>query len=402
MPISALKASIAVFAALAAALVVAACGGGGGGGEAKSGGTLKILDTAGGIDSLDPGYWYYQSDYQEVFSTTQRALYGWKPQSTVPTPDLAQGLPWVSNGGKTLTIKIKSGIRYSPPLQNQTVKSADIKYAMERCFAASVGNGYAFSYYTDIVGAPPAPMTKVPDIGGIQTPDDSTLVLNLKKPVGVLTDANALGLPCTAPVPRSYAAKYDAGSQSTYGQHQVFTGPSMIQGAGSGTVPKSAYQPAKLLVLVRNPSWDGSTDFKPAYFDKDRRQERQRRDRCGSPGARRHQHGERRLRRAAAGDPEAGSDHSEGPVPGLPERRQPLPRALHDGQTVRQPQRVQGGGGRARPQRLAPDARRPSGGHNRQPLHPARDAGFRPGGRQGRPRLRLLQEPERRPGLAKS
>ena len=37
--------------------------GGDGESSAKSGGTLNVLDTAGGIDSLDPGYWYYQSDY---------------------------------------------------------------------------------------------------------------------------------------------------------------------------------------------------------------------------------------------------------------------------------------------------------------------------------------------------
>ena len=39
---------------------------------AQAGGTLKVLDTAGGVDSLDPGYWYYQSDYQELGNTTQR------------------------------------------------------------------------------------------------------------------------------------------------------------------------------------------------------------------------------------------------------------------------------------------------------------------------------------------
>ena len=152
MPISALKASIAVFAALAAALVVAACGGGNGGGEAKSGGTLKVLDIAGGIDSLDPGYWYYQSDFQEVVQTTQRQLYGWKPDETKPTPDLATGPPKVSNGGKTITIKIKNNIKYSAPLRNRTVKAADVKYAMERCFLPQVGNGYANLYYNDIVG----------------------------------------------------------------------------------------------------------------------------------------------------------------------------------------------------------------------------------------------------------
>ena len=51
-----------------------------------------------------------------------------------------------------MTVKIKSGIKYSPPLQNQTVKAADVKYALERCFLPQVGNGYANVYYSDIEG----------------------------------------------------------------------------------------------------------------------------------------------------------------------------------------------------------------------------------------------------------
>ena len=208
MRISYLKASIAVVATLLLGLGIAACGGGGGG-SAKSGGTLKVLDTAGGIDSLDPGYWYYQSDYQMIVNTTQRQLYGWKPDATKPTPDLATGPPKVSNGNKTITVTIRSGIKYSPPLQNQTVKTADIKYAMERCFLPQVGNGYANAYYGDIAGVKDFTSGKAKDISGIQTPNDTTLVINSTKPVGVLTFANggALGMPCTIPVPKDYAQK---------------------------------------------------------------------------------------------------------------------------------------------------------------------------------------------------
>src|SRR6266545_4077683 len=103
MRISLLKASIAVVAVLAAALVIAACG--------------------GGVDSLDPGYWYYQTDYENL-GATQRWLYNWKPDDKKPRPDLATALPKSSNGGKTLTITIQSGIKYSAPLQNRTVKAA--------------------------------------------------------------------------------------------------------------------------------------------------------------------------------------------------------------------------------------------------------------------------------------
>ena len=74
------------------ALVVAGCGGGG---KAKKGGTVTILDTEGGIDSLDPGYWYYQDDNVQLMQTTQRQLYAWPDNATSPAPDLATALPVV-------------------------------------------------------------------------------------------------------------------------------------------------------------------------------------------------------------------------------------------------------------------------------------------------------------------
>jgi peptide/nickel transport system substrate-binding protein len=251
------------------AIAVAGCGGGGGGGGGgKQGGEITILDVAGGVDSLDPGYWYYQSDYTELGQTTQRWLYSWKPDDTVPTPDLASAEPQVSNGGKTLTIPIKSGIKYSPPLNTRTVVAADIKYAMERCFLPAVGNGYSGAYWSAISGVKAFQDGKAKEISGIQAPSDSTLVIQLDAPQGVLANANALALPCTAPVPKDYAQKFDKGKTSTYGEHQVFTGPYMIQGAEKGKVTSAGYKPGEKLVLVRNPSWDKSTDFKPAYFNK--------------------------------------------------------------------------------------------------------------------------------------
>jgi peptide/nickel transport system substrate-binding protein len=265
MRTSLLKASIAVVAGLAAALLIAACGGGGGG-EAKKGGTVTILDTAGGVDSLDPGYWYYQTDTEELGQTTTRTLYGWKPDDTSPRPDLAEALPKASNGGKTLTIKIKSGIKYSVPLQNRTVKAADIKYALERCFLPQVANGYQGSYYSDIVGNKEFQSGKANEVSGIQAPNATTLVIKTTVPVGALASGGALSLNCTTPVPKDYAQKYDQGKQSTYGQHQVFLGPYMIENDGKGNI--TGYKPSQRLTLVRNPSWDKGSDFRPAYFDR--------------------------------------------------------------------------------------------------------------------------------------
>jgi peptide/nickel transport system substrate-binding protein len=261
--------TLGLTALLAAALLATGCGSGSSGGGGKKGGELTVLEAAGGVDNLDPGYWYYQTDYEDLWQTTQRALYGWPAPAKQPTPDLATGLPKISNGGKTLTIKIKTGIKYAPPHQTRIVKSADFKYALERCFLPSVSNGYADVYYPDIVGVGAYKSGKAKQISGIKTPDDSTLVINTTRPVGVLTTANALALPCTTPVPKELAAKHDAKKTSDYGQHQAFTGPYMIAGTEkTGTVTKENYAPAKTLRLVRNPSWVKSTDYRPANFDR--------------------------------------------------------------------------------------------------------------------------------------
>jgi peptide/nickel transport system substrate-binding protein len=276
MRMGTVRRSLPIAAIVIAAAVITGCGGSKSSNSStaassagKSGGTVTLLEVAGGIDSLDPGYWYYQTDYTDIGQTTQRTLYGFRPVDTSPQPDLATALPALSNGGKKLTIHIRPGVHYSAPLQNRTVSAADIKYAMERCYASGVANGYSSVYYSQIVGAPSAPTTNVPTVSGIQAPNPSTLVINTKVPVGVLTVPNALAMYCTTPVPQDYAAKYDKGATFSYGQHQVFTGPYMIQGAGTGTVPSSGYQVAKLLVLVRNPSWKRSQDpIRPAHFDK--------------------------------------------------------------------------------------------------------------------------------------
>jgi peptide/nickel transport system substrate-binding protein len=247
-----------------AAIAVTACGSSSktaGSGKPVAGGTATILWTAGGVDSLDPGYWYYQEDYTDLMQPTQRQLYSFTAQGTQPMPDLATALPAVSDGGKTITIHIRSGIHYSPPLQSKTVTTMDIKYAMERCFLASVGNGYSEAYYAKILGAPSAPASKLPDMNaGLLTPNATTLIIKTSVPVGVLTDAQSLALPCTTPVPQYYAAKYDTGATSTYASHEVFTGPYMVQGGSTGTIPSSGYTSTKLLVLVRNPSWSQATD----------------------------------------------------------------------------------------------------------------------------------------------
>ena len=46
----------------------------------------------------------------------------------------------------------------------------------------------------------------------------------------------------------------------------MFTGPYMIPSDSTGKI--TGYQPGRSITLVRNPNWDKSTDWRPAYLDK--------------------------------------------------------------------------------------------------------------------------------------
>src|SRR4029079_12350981 len=179
-------------------------------------------------------------------------------------PDLAAAMPKVSKDGKTVTVRIREGVRFSPPV-NREVTSADVKYAIERGFATSVANGYAGAYFGDIVGAPASGARAVPNIRGIETPNRYTLVFKLERPSGIFIDS--LAQPSTAPLPPEYAPKFDSEAVSTYGLHQVATGPYMIKNNAAGSINGIGYKPGQLIELVRNPNWRRSTSWRPAYAD---------------------------------------------------------------------------------------------------------------------------------------
>jgi peptide/nickel transport system substrate-binding protein len=244
------------------AFLVTACGGGGGG--KTKGGTLTMLTTGDVDDALDPGYSYYQLDFIYNYAV-ERPVISYKPDDVEKaSPDLATEYPTLSADGKTITIHLKKGIKFGPPV-NREVTSADVKYALERDFLPQVSNGYATAYWGDLIGSKEYAAGKANQISGLETPDKHTLIMKLSRPTGAVA-VQALALPGSAPVPKEYAAKYDKGKRSTYGQHVVATGPYMIKNDASGST-KPGYQPGKRITFVRNPNWDKSTDYRPAYLD---------------------------------------------------------------------------------------------------------------------------------------
>ncbi len=234
-------------------------------GEGSKGGDVTYL-AAADIDYLDPGQTYYTFGFMVQYSVN-RSLYGFEPDDGEnAVPDLADGEPQISSDNKTITVKIKPGVKYAPPV-NREVTSADVKYAIERAFTTNVPSGYATSYFSEIKGAPSEPVSidKLKPFSGLETPDDQTLVIKLTAAVAPRVAA-ALVMPITVPVPEDYAAEFDKENPSTYDQYVAFTGPYMVSNdAKTGEV--TGRKPGKSIELVRNPNWDESTDFRPAFLD---------------------------------------------------------------------------------------------------------------------------------------
>jgi peptide/nickel transport system substrate-binding protein len=226
----------------------------------RRGGTLTVLDETD-FEHLDPGIAYYSLDYEVIYAT-QRPLYSNRPNSLQPSPDLAAAPPRISADGKTVTVKIKRGIHFSPPV-NREVTSADVAYAIERGANPQVANPYIHAYFDSIEGMPHA---EGGPIRGILTPTRHEIVFKLTEPLGGLV-AEALQMPITAPVPRSYAMRFDAHKPSDYANHEVATGPYMFKNNGAGKVLGIGYRPGRSATLVRNPNWRRSSDFRPAYLN---------------------------------------------------------------------------------------------------------------------------------------
>ncbi len=223
--------------ATVASLGLVACGGSGSSGSSgggKEGGTLNAT-FAGFPDYLDPALSYTSEGWTAMGETylpllTFAHANGAAGGQVIPA--LAKEMPKITNGGKTYTLFLRPGLKYS---NGEPVKASDFTYAVERAFKVNSGGS---PFYSTIVGAEKFAETKKGGIPGIKTNDQSgEIVINLTKPRGTFT--NELALMFVAPVPRGTPNS----NQST---HPIpATGPYMITKAN----------PSKGWSYERNPYW---------------------------------------------------------------------------------------------------------------------------------------------------
>ncbi|QFZ74427.1 ABC transporter substrate-binding protein [Streptomyces fagopyri] len=245
--------------ALVVAAGAAACGpedndakGAGGDSELRKGGTLTVLN-ANAQEDFDPAR-LYTSGGGNVPSLVFRTLTTRNRENGAAgakvVPDLATDTGRPNKDATVWTYTLKKGLTYE---DGTPITSADIKYGIERSFAAELSGGAPYLRDWLIGGAAyQGPYKDKKGLDSIETPDDLTIVFHLNKPEGefpyLATQTQF------TPVPQAK----DTGTK--YEEHPVSSGPyKVVKNENDG----------ERLILERNPHWSASTDAeRKAYPDR--------------------------------------------------------------------------------------------------------------------------------------
>jgi peptide/nickel transport system substrate-binding protein len=192
------RAMLAAVCAVAVAIGLAACSkAGSGGGITNSTGAFGTVPAASGTPvagtitwALSPGSaptWIFPVTPGANLSTTDTSSFQyemWRPlywygngvsPTVVPSMSLAYA-PVYSNGDKTVTIRMKTSYRWS---DGQPLTSKDALFYIDMVKAAVAESGANWGYYTPHIGIPD-------QVVSASTPNATTLVINLNKPVNPL------------------------------------------------------------------------------------------------------------------------------------------------------------------------------------------------------------------------
>lgn len=224
----------------------------GGDSQPHKGGTLTVLNSNPQSD-FDPAR-LYTSGGGNVPSLVFRTLTTRNREDGAAgaevVPDLATDTGRPSENATVWTYTLKAGLKFE---DGTPITSADIKYGIERSFAAELSGGAPYLRDWLIGGAGyQGPYKDRKGLDSIETPDERTIVFHLNKPEGefpyLATQTQF------TPVPKAK----DTGTK--YEEHPVSSGPyKVVKNENDG----------ERLTLERNTHWSASTDAeRKAYPDK--------------------------------------------------------------------------------------------------------------------------------------
>jgi peptide/nickel transport system substrate-binding protein len=155
-------------------------------------------------------------------------------------PEVAAGLPAVSADGLTQTFRIRSGFRFSPPL-NAPVTAETFRHTIERALSPALGPGAdGAAYLPELAGLADYRAGRAEHISGLSAHGD-TLTTRLTSPVPDLPERLALPQFCAVPDGTPVAPDGLPQPMSSAGPYYI-----------------SDYFPNEALVVKRNPNYRGS------------------------------------------------------------------------------------------------------------------------------------------------
>ncbi|MEJ7219644.1 peptide ABC transporter substrate-binding protein [Staphylococcus gallinarum] len=169
---------------------------------------ISSLDTALATDTVS--FDLYNQIYEGLYTLD-------KDDKAVP--GVAKSMPKKSDGGKTLTIKLRKNAKWS---NGDPVTAQDFVYAWRRVVNPNTASEYAYIMY-DIKNAEEINMGKKKvDQLGVKALDDYTLQVKLTKPIPYINEmlAFATFMPQNEKIVKKYGEQYGTTAQKT-----VYNGP---------------------------------------------------------------------------------------------------------------------------------------------------------------------------------
>ena len=212
---------------------------------AKKGGTMRMNMSATDVDFTDPSLAYGTISWQIEYATALK-LYNYpdKPASAGGSriqPEGAAGFPVISKDGKTYTITVKPGFKFS---NGSPVTAANYVFAMNRALSPTMQSPAA-PFMTSIAGAQAVIDGKSQKASGI-TVKGNKIVIKLTQPDGGLLAK--LGMPFFQALPTNLAL--DKNGVNAYPS----AGPYYISERTTG----------RHITVKRNPNYKGT---RPANID---------------------------------------------------------------------------------------------------------------------------------------
>ena len=193
---------------------------------------------------------YYLSGFDgDVINLIYQGMLKYDANSEL-NPDLANEMPTVSEDGKTVTFKLKKGVKFS---DGTKFTSSDVKYTFTVLSDPSY-TGYLSTVPSNIEGYEDYYSGDAKELTGIETPDDYTVVFHLSSPM--IDAVSTLG---TQPICSDEQFDYEKG-------HTKKIEKKSGEPIGTGAYKLKSFDKSKGATFVKNDKFD----FKDGEYDVDR------------------------------------------------------------------------------------------------------------------------------------